>query len=131
MAILVKKLNLASSKELQGFRRVQIFGEDDIGGSNISLEYVILPKGRESTPHLHVDTYSVIFTLQGVAKIYFGESLENIVTAGVDDSVYIPPNVIHYVVNEFEEEMIAIVARTPSSHSVKEFPMLLDKTNTK
>ena len=129
MEIKIMKLDLKKFQKSQGFKRIPIFNEENLGISDICLEYVILPKGKESIPHLHVDTFSVIFTLKGVAKIFYGENLESFGEAHQGDSVYIPPNIIHYVINEYDQEMVAVVARTPSQHIVKEFPELLFNQN--
>jgi uncharacterized RmlC-like cupin family protein len=105
---------------------VKIIDRESTGNEHISLEYVRLPKGAESYPHLHVNTHTAVYTLQGEVKLYYGDRLENVVVVGKHDCVYIPPNVIHYVVNERDEEMISIVARTPSHHEVKEFKELFE-----
>ncbi|MEO0584076.1 MAG: cupin domain-containing protein [Bacteroidota bacterium] len=103
----------------QGFRRQTIFNETQTQGQ-ISLEYVILSTGAESSPHIHVGTHTVVYTLQGKVKVYYGEKLQHHVKVGPRDSVYIPPDVLHYVVNEDEQDMVAVVARTPGKHLVKE-----------
>jgi uncharacterized RmlC-like cupin family protein len=56
--------------------------------------------------------------------VLFGECLENEIVAGPGDCVYIPPDVIHYVVNEDLEPMEAAVSRTPATHTVVEYPEL-------
>lgn len=131
MKILTKKLEDCLPKAAQGFQRIHIFDPDTVKNGELALEYVILPTGAESRPHSHIDTHTVVFTIQGSVRIYFGEELENQLTVAPQESVYIPPGVIHHVVNEHEEDMIAVVARTPSVGKVKEFPHLINSLTVK
>lgn len=120
----VVNLNECPSVEAQGFKRIPIFSTRNVG-DQISLEYVVLPKGAEATPHSHIGVHTVVYTLQGGVRIYFGEDLDKQVIVRPQGCVYIPPDVIHYVVNEHEEDMVAIVARTPYDYKVKEYQNLL------
>ncbi len=130
MAITVINLQDCKPLEAQGFQRINIFNPQSVDNNEISLEYVTLPKGAESSPHAHIGTHTVVYTLKGGVRIYFGDNLENQVEVKPQGCVYIPPNVIHHVVNEHEEEMVAIVARTPASHQVKEYTHLLENIET-
>ena len=126
MNIRVKNLDECTAHQGQGFKRISIFNPANTLGNHISLEYVILPKGAESTPHAHLDTHTVVFTLQGSVRLFYGDRLEQQKIVGPEGCVYIPPNVIHYVVNEHDEDMIAVVARTPYKHQIREHQELLD-----
>lgn len=131
MKVITEKLHDSSVSSNQGFRRTHIFSPDNLKQSPISLEYVVLPTGAESIPHAHLETHTVVFTIQGGVRIYFGEDLEHQLTVAPKESVYIPPGLIHHVVNENEEDMIAVVARTNSAKGVKEFPHLINSPNLK
>jgi quercetin dioxygenase-like cupin family protein len=63
----VKVVNVTACEHVlgQGYRRISIFNGLNTGNDQITLEYVILPKGEESTPHAHVDSHTVVFTLNG------------------------------------------------------------------
>jgi len=125
MSIKVVNLRDCPSSNEQGYKRVQVFGGHNIQSGKISLEYVVLPKGAESMPHAHLETDTVVFTLQGKVKIYYGEALSEQVVVMPLGCVHIPPGVIHHVVNEHDEDMIAVVARTPHLHQVQEYSHLL------
>ena len=125
MSILVTALGKCPKAVSQGFSRTHIFNSNTTGCEAISLEYVALSKGAESSPHSHVASHTVIFTLTGRVTVYFGRQLENDVRVGPHDCVYIPPDVVHYVVNEGDEAMTAVVARTPDRNVVEEFAELL------
>jgi uncharacterized RmlC-like cupin family protein len=128
MGILVATVDRSTQAEAQGFSRFHIFNSTVTGCDAISLEYVRLAKGSESSPHAHVSSHTVVFTLTGRVSVYFGQQLEQGVTVGPFDCVYIPPGVIHYVVNEGDEVMTAVVARTPDRNVVEEFPDILTGT---
>ncbi len=121
MDVLVAALDRCTRAETQGFSRIQIFNSSVTGCDSISLEFVSLPKGAESSPHAHVSSHTVVFTLTGNVRVYFGRRLERDVRVGPLDCVYIPPGVIHHVVNEGDEVMTAVVARTPDRNIVEEF----------
>lgn len=125
MNILTKKLSACLPESTQGFQRAHIFSPNLSNTSQLTLEYVVLPTGAESVPHAHIETHTVVYTIQGGVRIYFGDQLENQLVVEPQESVYIPPGVIHHVVNERVEDMIAIVSRTPSFNEVEEFPELL------
>jgi uncharacterized RmlC-like cupin family protein len=110
----------------QGFKRIPIFNASD-AEAPMSFEFVSLPQGAESVPHAHVGTHTMVYTLSGQVHIFFGEELENTLQVGPTESVYLPPNVIHYVINPSVEPMTALVARSPASHTVAEHPSLTSR----
>lgn len=107
-----------------GFQRISIFNFENTNCNELSMEMVILPKGEESTPHSHVETHTMVFTLSGEVTLYFGDQLQHNLSVTKSACVYIPPGTIHYVVNHNEEPMVAIVARSPYLHKVIEYPKL-------
>lgn len=107
-----------------GFQRISIFNFENTKCNELSLEMVILPKGEESTPHAHVGIHTMVFTLSGAVTLYFGDQLQHNLSVTKSACVYIPPGVIHYVVNQNDEPMVAIVARSPYCHKVIEYPQL-------
>jgi uncharacterized RmlC-like cupin family protein len=108
----------------QGFKRELIFNEADLGSAPLCLERVTLQMGEECVPHLHLGTHTVVYTLTGRVRVHYGDELQHAIEVGPSDCVFIPPGVIHYVVNEWPEPMTAVVARTAARHEVLEFPYL-------
>jgi len=72
----------------------------------------IPPKGW-GKPHVHDEHETAIFQLAGESAVYYGESLENLVTVNQGDFVYIPPGVPHMPFNpSAARPCICILART-------------------
>ncbi len=77
----------------------------------VSLERVTLSQGEECTPHAHIGTETVVFTVSGRVRVFSGPQLADVIDMGPEDCLYIPPDEPHYVVNLWSEPMVAIVAR--------------------
>ena len=72
-----------------------------------------VPPGAKAKAHKHEAHETAIYTLSGQVGMWYGERLENHMTASAGDFVYIPANVPHLPYNLSQTEpAVAVVART-------------------
>ena len=124
MSITVVHLDQCPAVSQHGFERRSVFNPALTGCDRLSLEFVELQTGEESSPHAHLGTHTMVYTISGSVRIYFGKRLETVLDVCPGDCVHIPPDVIHYVVNAQAMPMRAVVARSPARHEVVEYPEL-------
>lgn len=75
----------------------------------------IPPEGRAKA-HLHQDHETAIYMLSGEASMWYGESLEQHMSAKAGDFIYIPAGVPHLPYNPSPSQpAVAVLARTDPS----------------
>jgi uncharacterized RmlC-like cupin family protein len=106
----------------EGLERLIAISPDQTQQSNIYMCSVRIPPGAETTEvHCHNNTHTAIYIERGEVVVYYGKKLEHKVVAKQGEFIHIPPGVIHYPVNETEEDMVAIVSRTPANQTTTTF----------
>lgn len=122
--IVVVKKGTIESRLMEGFNRIKAISPETTGIDNISMELLTLPPGAESLPHAHKNVHTVAYIISGSVRLYVGERLEKYHDILSGDFVHVPPDVIHFPVNEGNEVLFAVIARTPANPSVVEFKEL-------
>lgn len=119
----IRKARLGDGPVLrqQGLQREYIIQPTD--DAPVSLEMVTLCRGEECTPHAHIDTQTLVYTIKGKVLVSSGPDLADVIEVGPGDCLFIPPDEPHYVVNLWPEPMVAVVARF-KPQGVVEFPHL-------
>jgi uncharacterized RmlC-like cupin family protein len=70
------------------------------------------PKARTGAHH-HGDLESVIYVVNGVARLRWGDRLEFVAEAGQGDFIYVPPFVPHQEINASEDvQLHCVLARS-------------------
>jgi len=70
------------------------------------------PKARTGAHH-HGDLESVIYVVNGVARLRWGERLEFVAEAGQGDFIYVPPYVPHQEINASDDlQLHCVLARS-------------------
>lgn len=70
------------------------------------------PRARTGAHH-HGDLESVIYVVNGIARLRWGESLEFIAEAGPGDFIYVPPYVPHQEINASDDlQLQCVLARS-------------------
>ena len=85
---------------------------DSVGAQNISLQIVRIPPGGRGKAHKHDGHESAIYVLSGESGTWYGERLEEHLTAQAGDFVYIPAGMPHLPYNlSTTESCVAVIAR--------------------
>ncbi len=101
-----------------------------VGSTGLCLHLSIIPPGGRAKAHMHANHESAIYVLQGEVDTWFGEQLEECLTAGPGDFIYIPAGMPHLPVNRSATQPLTVVlARTDPNEqeSVVLLPELDDR----
>src|SRR6478735_10110040 len=74
------------------------------GASRIYMGVFRVPAGAQSRPHYHESCESAVYMLSGSLEVKWGDQLEQMVTIGPGDMVYVPPRETHILVNHSDSE---------------------------
>jgi uncharacterized RmlC-like cupin family protein len=91
------------------------------GATNIFMGRFRVPAGAQSRPHYHERCESAVYMLSGQLEVKWGDHLEQTVTIGAGDMVYVPPRETHVLLNRSDSEPAEyVVARdSPTEDSVE------------
>lgn len=79
----------------------------------LSVKQESMPGGTKEHAHFHSMAQQFFFILNGTATFYF-EDEKLIITA--QKGIMIPPNTIHYIANETNEQLEFLVISQPSTN---------------
>ncbi|MBO54516.1 MAG: cupin [Dehalococcoidia bacterium] len=91
------------------------------GTTGIHLAIATIPPGCASSPHYHVNCESAIYVMKGHGRFIIGENLDNELSIGSGDFIYVPQDAVHQPVNDSNEVMELIVARNTPVEIVEEY----------
>jgi len=91
------------------------------GASRIYMGVFRVPAGAQSLPHYHERCESAVYMLSGDLEVRWGDHLEETVTIGRGDMVFVPPRETHVLRNLSDTEPAEyVVARnSPTEDSVE------------
>jgi uncharacterized RmlC-like cupin family protein len=91
------------------------------GATRIYMGVFRVPAGAQSRPHYHEHCESAVYMLSGSLDVSWGDRLEETVTIGAGDMVFVPPRETHVLVNRSADEPAEyVVARdAPTEDSVE------------
>jgi uncharacterized RmlC-like cupin family protein len=97
----------------QGTEFVPGVSAQSVGAKGLCLHLSIIRPGGRAVPHLHAHHETAIYVLSGEVDTWFGDKLDECVTAGPGDFIYIPAGMPHLPVNRSATEPLTVVlART-------------------
>ena len=85
------------------------------GSRGICMNLAVLPPGARAKTHLHSGVETAVYVIEGEASMYWGERLEQRLTARAGEYVYIPADTAHLVVNRSGAECRALVAHSSAT----------------
>jgi uncharacterized RmlC-like cupin family protein len=86
---------------------------ESVGAQGIHLQILTIPPGGRAKAHKHAAHETAIYILSGESGAWYGEKLENHLTAKAGDFVYIPADMPHLPYNpSATETCVALIART-------------------
>src|SRR3954468_15523876 len=91
------------------------------GASRIYMGVFRVPPGAQSLPHYHERCESAVYMLSGDLDVRWGDNLEQTVTIGRGDMVFVPPRETHQLRNLSDTEPAEyVVSRdAPTEDSVE------------
>ena len=91
--------------------RIAGVSESLTGATGIHLATATIPPGHSSSAHVHLNCESALYIIKGHGKFMVGERLDEAITFGPGDYLYVPPGAPHQPVNDGDEPIEMIVAR--------------------
>jgi uncharacterized RmlC-like cupin family protein len=82
-----------------GLRRVAAVTTESTGATKLWAGAFTVDAKAKTGPHHHGDLETVIYVLNGVARLRWGERLEFEAEANAGDFIYVPPYVPHQEIN--------------------------------
>lgn len=96
----ISKDNLnRETAQTEGMKRAMAISESTVGSSKIWAGTVSISPNTKTGAHHHGELESVIYVINGLARMRWGEKLEYTAEAGPGDFIYVPPYVPHQEIN--------------------------------
>jgi uncharacterized RmlC-like cupin family protein len=96
-----------------GMQRRSAVTTERTGASKLWAGTVTIDANAKTGPHHHGDLESVIYVVNGVARLRWGDKLEYVAEAQQGDFIYVPPYVPHQEINASEDlELHCVLARS-------------------
>lgn len=103
----------ASYEGKQGLTYFAGISAQSAGAQGLCLHLLTFPPGGRANAHLHEHHESAIYILNGQAEMWYGEGLQEYLTADAGDFLYIPAGMPHLPGNRSATEVcLAVIART-------------------
>jgi len=97
----------------QGLSYAPGISAESVGSKGIHLQILTMPPGAKARAHKHEAHETAIYVLSGEAGMWYGEGLEEHLSARGGDFVYVPANIPHQPYNASTmENCVAVIART-------------------
>jgi uncharacterized RmlC-like cupin family protein len=97
----------------QGFSYLHGISAESTGAVGLCMHMLTIPPGGRAKAHLHESHETTIYVISGHGEMYYGERLEEHMSCGPGDMIYIPAGMPHLPYNPSETETcIAVLART-------------------
>jgi uncharacterized RmlC-like cupin family protein len=103
----------ASTAQTPGMHRRAAITAERTGAARLWAGTVTIEAKAKTGAHHHGDLESVIYVVNGVARLRWGDRLEFVAEAGVGDFIYVPPYVPHQEINPSEDlQLHCVLARS-------------------
>ena len=98
-----------NTPQTPGMTRAAAINFARVGAQKIWAGTVRIEPNAKTGPHHHGSLESVIYVVEGRARMRWGEHLEYTAEAGPGDFIYIPPYVPHQEINALAQEPLKCV----------------------
>ncbi|MBV8741106.1 MAG: cupin domain-containing protein [Sinobacteraceae bacterium] len=95
-----------------GMHRRAAVTTERTGASKLWAGTVTIDPHARTGAHHHGDLESVIYVVNGVARLRWGDHLEFVAEAQAGDFIYVPPYVPHQEINATESVLHCVLARS-------------------
>ncbi|MBW7883363.1 MAG: cupin domain-containing protein [Caldilineaceae bacterium] len=102
-----------NTPQTPGMTRAAAINYASAGAQKLWAGTVAVQPDAKTGPHHHGTLESVIYVVQGRARMRWGEELEYVAEAGPGDFIYVPPFVPHQEINANPDEpLLCVVVRS-------------------
>ncbi len=98
-----------NTPQTPGMHREAAISRASAGAEKIWAGTVTIQPGARTGPHHHGELESVIYVVQGRARMRWGDHLEYVAEAGPGDFIYVSPFVPHQEINASGDEPLSCV----------------------
>jgi uncharacterized RmlC-like cupin family protein len=98
-----------NTPQTPGMTRAAAITHATAGANKLWAGTVNIHPNAKTGPHHHGKLESVIYVINGRARMRWGEGLEFVAEAGPGDFIYVPPFVPHQEINASQDEPLACV----------------------
>jgi uncharacterized RmlC-like cupin family protein len=98
-----------NTPQTPGMTRAAAITHATAGANKLWAGTVTIHPNAKTGPHHHGKLESVIYVINGRARMRWGERLEFVAEAGPGDFIYVPPFVPHQEINASHDESLACV----------------------
>lgn len=103
----------AATAQTLGMQRRAAVTTERTGATKLWAGTVTIEAQAKTGAHHHGDLESVIYVVEGLARLRWGERLEFVAEAGPGDFIYVPPFVPHQEINASAElRLHCVLARS-------------------
>jgi uncharacterized RmlC-like cupin family protein len=103
----------SNTAQTLGMQRRAAITTNRTGASKLWAGTVTIDAKAMTGPHHHGDLESVIYVVNGVARLRWGDRLEFVAEAEAGDFIYVPPYVPHQEINASEDlQLHCVLARS-------------------
>jgi uncharacterized RmlC-like cupin family protein len=103
----------SNTAQTLGMQRRAAVTTERTGAAKLWAGTVTIDPKAKTGPHHHGDLESVIYVVNGIARLRWGDQLEYVAEAAQGDFIYVPPFVPHQEINASEElELHCVLARS-------------------
>src|ERR1700731_2424133 len=103
----------SNTPQMQGMQRRAAVTTERTGAMKLWAGTVAIDAKARTGPHHHGDLESVIYVVNGVARLRWGDRLEFVAEAEAGDFIYVPPFVPHQEINASEDlQLHCVLARS-------------------
>jgi uncharacterized RmlC-like cupin family protein len=99
-----------NTPQTPGMTRAAAITHATAGANKLWAGTVNIHPNAKTGPHHHGKLESVIYVINGRARMRWGERLEFVAEAGPGDFIYVPPFVPHQEINASQDEPLACVS---------------------
>ena len=98
-----------NTPQTPGMTRAAAITHASAGANKLWAGTVTIHPNAKTGPHHHGKLKSVIYVINGRARMRWGERLEFVAETGPGDFIYVPPFVPHQEINASQDEPLACV----------------------
>jgi uncharacterized RmlC-like cupin family protein len=107
-----------NTPQTPGMTRAAAITHATAGANKLWAGTVNIHPNAKTGPHHHGKLESVIYVINGRARMRWGERLEFVAEAGPGDFIYVPPFVPHQEINASQDEPLACVVVRSDQESI-------------
>jgi len=96
----------------QGLSYFEGVSAQSVGSKGICMHVLTMPPGARARAHKHDAHETAIYVIDGEARMWWGDRLENTSVTKAGDMIHIPANVPHLPANMSDKPCTAVIART-------------------